>query len=197
MIMKTHITSYPNTIIVMTHHENMTMNKQLHASSTLWCVNKQLHASSTLWRVNKQLHASSTLWCVNKQLHASSTLWRVNKQLHASSTLWRVNKQLHASSTLWRVNKQLHASSTLWRVNKQLHASSTLWRVSCVWWLRLMYIVARWSLGPVACSRSTQWLAVHYEEARGWVILNNALAPLVHYSESPTRVPLQIPIMHS
>ena len=45
-----------------------------------------------------------------------------------------------------------------------------------------------------------EWLAVHYgefEEARGWVILNNALAPLVHYSESPTLVPLQIPIMHS
>ena len=45
-----------------------------------------------------------------------------------------------------------------------------------------------------------EWLAVHYgefEEARGWVILNNARAERVHYSESPTRVPLQIPIMHS
>ena len=31
-----------------------------------------------------------------------------------------------------------------------------------------------------------------FEEARGSVILNNALAPLVHYSESPTLVPLQI-----
>ena len=31
-----------------------------------------------------------------------------------------------------------------------------------------------------------------FEEALGWVILNNALAPLVHYSESPTLVPLQI-----
>ena len=31
-----------------------------------------------------------------------------------------------------------------------------------------------------------------FEEAFGWVILNNALAPLVHYSESPTLVPLQI-----
>ena len=30
------------------------------------------------------------------------------------------------------------------------------------------------------------------EEALGWVILINALAPLVHYSESPTLVPLQI-----
>ena len=42
-----------------------------------------------------------------------------------------------------------------------------------------------------------EWLAVHYgefEEARGWVNLNNAR---VHYSESPTRVALQIPIMHS
>ena len=28
--------------------------------------------------------------------------------------------------------------------------------------------------------------------ALGWVILNNALAPLMHYSESPTLVPLQI-----
>ena len=28
----------------------------------------------------------------------------------------------------------------------------------------------------------------------GWVILNNALATLVHYSESSTFVPLQIPI---
>ena len=45
-----------------------------------------------------------------------------------------------------------------------------------------------------------EWLAVHYgesEEARGWVILNNARAERVHYSESPTLVPLQIPIMHS
>ena len=44
-----------------------------------------------------------------------------------------------------------------------------------------------------------EWLPVHYgefEEARGWVILNNARAERVHYSESPTRVPLQIPIMH-
>ena len=35
-----------------------------------------------------------------------------------------------------------------------------------------------------------EWLAVHYgefEEARGWVILNNARAERVHYSESPTR----------
>ena len=32
-----------------------------------------------------------------------------------------------------------------------------------------------------------------FEEARGWVILNNARAERVHYSESPTRVP----IMHS
>ena len=35
------------------------------------------------------------------------------------------------------------------------------------------------------------WLAVHYgefEEAREWVILNNARAERVHYSESPTRV---------
>ena len=31
-----------------------------------------------------------------------------------------------------------------------------------------------------------------FEEALGWVILNNALTPLVHYSESPTLVPLQI-----
>ena len=31
-----------------------------------------------------------------------------------------------------------------------------------------------------------------FEEALGWVILNNALAPLVHYSESHTLVPLQI-----
>ena len=31
-----------------------------------------------------------------------------------------------------------------------------------------------------------------FEEALGWVILNNALAPLVQYSESPTLVPLQI-----
>ena len=30
------------------------------------------------------------------------------------------------------------------------------------------------------------------EEALRWVILNNALAPLVHYSESPNLVPLQI-----
>ena len=36
-----------------------------------------------------------------------------------------------------------------------------------------------------------------FEEARGLVILNNARAERVHYSESPTRVPLQIPIMHS
>ena len=45
-----------------------------------------------------------------------------------------------------------------------------------------------------------EWLAVYYgefEEARGWVILNNARTERVHYSESPTRVPLQIPIMHS
>ena len=45
-----------------------------------------------------------------------------------------------------------------------------------------------------------EWLAVHYgefEEARGWVILNNARAERVHYSELPIRVPLQIPIMHS
>ena len=42
-----------------------------------------------------------------------------------------------------------------------------------------------------------EWLTVHYgefEEPRGWVILNNARAD---YSESPTRVPLQISIMHS
>ena len=38
-------------------------------------------------------------------------------------------------------------------------------------------------------------IAVHYgafEEALGLVILNNALAPLVHYSESHTLVPRQI-----
>ena len=33
---------------------------------------------------------------------------------------------------------------------------------------------------------------LEFKEALGWVILNNALAPLVHYSESPTLVPLQI-----
>ena len=31
-----------------------------------------------------------------------------------------------------------------------------------------------------------------FVEALGWVILNNALSPLVNYSESPTLVPLQI-----
>ena len=31
-----------------------------------------------------------------------------------------------------------------------------------------------------------------FEEALGWVILNNALAPIMHYSESPTLMPLQI-----
>ena len=31
-----------------------------------------------------------------------------------------------------------------------------------------------------------------FEEALRWVILNNALAPLVHYSELPTLAPLQI-----
>ena len=39
-------------------------------------------------------------------------------------------------------------------------------------------------------------LAVHYgefEEARGWVILNNARAERVHYSESPTESLFKFP----